>query len=209
MSTWTTASWVVTCYLRRFLIVSPHLPPLHPVFVIQNLTIYPDDVEVCNGGKTIQLASDESVFCIDGCQPGYSFCVTDNAKSATYKNGDIYSVTMTPAKIHSNDFTCGNAGNKEIKGSEVETCFFDRYWNCNLFKPCDLCDFRSSCPRWRYEGAVGIIQLTPDQRNGSLSCTPASVHRVIPKWDSKYRFCVHIVCIISRHFAQFMWLSLF
>lgn len=123
------------------------LPLLHPISVLQNLTFYLDDVEVCNGGKTIQLASDESVFCIDGCQPGYSFCVTHNAKSATYKNGDVYSVTMTPAKTHSSDFTCGNAGNKEIKGSEVETCFFDRYWNCNLFKPCDLCDFRSSCPR--------------------------------------------------------------
>jgi hypothetical protein len=40
--------------------------------------VFDNGVEVCKGGKTINGASNDSNFCIDGCKPGYSFCVTDN-----------------------------------------------------------------------------------------------------------------------------------
>ncbi|KAK3065489.1 hypothetical protein LTS18_006200 [Coniosporium uncinatum] len=36
--------------------------------------VFDDGVEVCNGGKNIAGASDDTLFCIDGCQDGYSFC---------------------------------------------------------------------------------------------------------------------------------------
>lgn len=105
-----------------------------------------DDVEVCNGGKTINLASSDTEFCIDGCRPGYSFCVKGNAQTATYKNGNVYTKTMTAAKRQFNTFTCGSTGSgRDIKGSEYESCFSDFYGNCNQHRPCNLCDYRSSC----------------------------------------------------------------
>ncbi|MCJ1260586.1 hypothetical protein MMC22_000448 [Lobaria immixta] len=107
--------------------------------------VFDNDVEVCKGAKTINLASSDSEFCIDGCQPGYSFCVKDNAKTATYKNGNVYSKTMTAAKSDSNEFTCGEAGSHELKGTEYESCFSDFFGNCNAHRPCDLCDFKATC----------------------------------------------------------------
>ena len=83
---------------------------------------------------------------LSSCNPGYSFCVTDNAGTATYTNGDVYTVTMSAAQSQNTDFTCGTVGNDhEIKGSEIESCFSDFFFNCNSMAPCNLCDYRADC----------------------------------------------------------------
>lgn len=106
--------------------------------------VYDNGVEVCRGAKSIVFASDQTSFCIGGCKAGYSFCVTKNVGSATYKSPK-YGVTMKANDKKSGQFTCGSVADRPLKGTEYEACFTDGYSDCGKFPKCKTCDFRASC----------------------------------------------------------------
>ncbi len=86
---------------------------------ILSAQVFDNGVEVCNGGVEHDRASSDTEFCINGCQPGYSFCVTGNARTGTYKNGDVYSVTMQASDYQMNTFTCAQTEDVTFKGRSL------------------------------------------------------------------------------------------
>jgi hypothetical protein len=54
-----------------------------------------------------------------------------------------YAATLNAVKHKREQYNCGSRprGQTEIvvMGNTEEACFFDGYWNCNLFPGCDLC----------------------------------------------------------------------
>jgi hypothetical protein len=56
-----------------------------------------------------------------------------------------YTATMNAVKQRDDRMVCGSRparnGNEVLEwGTVTEACFFDGYWNCNLYPGCNLCD---------------------------------------------------------------------
>jgi hypothetical protein len=104
---------------------------------------FDNGIEVCNGGKTIHSASSNTEFCIDGRQSGYSFCVTRNGRTGSYKNGDEYSVTMTASGYDNKTLDCAVTDDATFNGVEYESCMPDNYFNCGSYAAYALYNFKT------------------------------------------------------------------
>jgi len=101
---------------------------------ILSAQVFDNNIQVCNGGKTIPGASDDTTFCIDGCQDGYSFCVTGNNREATVQSPNGYRATIGAAKREAGTYTCGYVLFRFLK-SRCEFCangFIERRMSLRL-----------------------------------------------------------------------------
>ena len=73
---------------------------------VLSIQVEDNDVEVCNGGKTVYAASEETEFCLEagaGCNDGYRVCLTNFGKEG-YAESRQY-ILLKPRKSQTDVLT--------------------------------------------------------------------------------------------------------
>jgi len=109
--------------------------------------VFDNGVKVCEGSKSTNLGGSNTVWCISGCQPGSSFCATNNGRSATYTSpiGNVVSMDIDGPGTHNRRFQCGGTDERKIFGTEFESCLVGASSDCGSRARCQFCDYRNRC----------------------------------------------------------------
>ncbi|KAF4618599.1 hypothetical protein D9613_009668 [Agrocybe pediades] len=109
--------------------------------------VFDNGVEVCKGGVSKNLGGSNTVWCINGCQNGASFCATNNGEHATYTSpaGVVVDMGLDGPGFHMNRFQCGGTEDHPLFGTEYESCLAGATFDCGSRPRCNFCDFKATC----------------------------------------------------------------
>lgn len=115
---------------------------------VMGVEVWENGVQVCQVGKNIFLASDETEYDMD-CGNGASVMVTDNGGRLVYQSSDGWQSEIAMTDGHHYTEVCGfleraSGSITDIKGWQFEYIFDNG--ECGSCHTASLCDYNSPCP---------------------------------------------------------------